>query len=143
MKRLTRKAGLWKYLWSSSSLRDRLTSRVWLASSALCLLATSGYAQGLMAPAAAPAALPSAATASSSASVGQFAAQLVQGMDIITVSGFVAGCVMVMNGFLNARRDENWKMTVIHGLGVAGSVALCKTLFSLFVANGASIVAQF
>jgi hypothetical protein len=51
--------------------------------------------------------------------------------------------VMVMNGFLNARRDENWKMTVIHGLGVAGSVALCKTLFSLFVANGASVVAQF
>ena len=46
-------------------------------------------------------------------------------------------------GFLNARRDENWKMTVIHGLGVAGSVALGKTLFSLFVANGASMVAQF
>jgi hypothetical protein len=37
-----------------------------------------------------------------------------------------AGCVMVMNGFLNARRDENWKMTVIHGLGVAGSVPCVK-----------------
>ena len=116
MKELTRKAGLW--------------IRVWLASAAVCLLVTRGYAQGAMAPVAAP-------------SVGQFAAQLVQGMNIITVSGFVAGCVMVMNGFLNARRDENWKMTVIHGLGVAGSVALCKTLFSLFVANGGSIVGQF
>ena len=133
MKRLTRKAGSWKYLWI----------RVWLASAAFCLLATHGSAQGAMAPAAAPAALPSAGTASSSASVVQFAGQLVQGMDIITASGFIAGCVMVMNGFLNARRDENWKMTVIHGLGVAGSVALCKTLFSLFVANGGSIVAQF
>jgi hypothetical protein len=125
MKELTRKAGLW--------------IRVWLASAAFCLLVTRGYAQGAMAPAAAP----SSTTASSNASVGQFAAQLVQGMNIITVSGFVAGCVMVMNGFLNARRDENWKMTVIHGLGVAGSVALCKTLFSLFVANGGSIVGQF
>ena len=129
MKRLTRKAGLWRYLWI----------RLWLPSSAVCLLVTRSYAQG----AAAPAALPSAATADSNASVGQFAAQLVQGIDIITASGFVAGCVMVMNGFLNARRDENWKMTVIHGLGVAGSVALCKTLFGLFVANGGSIVAQF
>ena len=133
MKRLTRKAGLWKYLWI----------RFWLASAAFCLLTARGYAQEAMAPAAAPAALPSAATASSNASVGQFAAQLVRGMNIITASGFIAGCVMVMNGFLNARRDENWKLTVIYGLGVAGSVALCKTLFSLFVANGGSIVAQF
>jgi hypothetical protein len=38
---------------------------------------------------------------------------------------------------------QKWKMTVIHGLGVAGSVALCKTLFSLFVANGDSTVGQF
>jgi len=133
MKRLTRKVGLWKYLWI----------RVWLASAACCLLATRGYSQGAMGPAAAPPVLPSAATASSSSSVGQFASQLVQGMNIITASGFIAGCVMVMNGFLNARRDENWKMTVIHGLSVAGSVAWCKTLFSLFVANGGSMVAQF
>jgi|GEM_PF-1431574 hypothetical protein len=113
--------------------------RVWLASTALFLLVSRGHAQA----AAVPPAAPSAATASSNASVGQFAAQLVQGMNIITACGFVAGCVMVMNGFLSARRDENWKMTVIHGLGVAGSVALCKTLFSLFIANGASIVGQF
>jgi hypothetical protein len=128
MKGLIRKAGLWRHLWT----------RGWLASAAFCLSATRGYAQGAMAPAAGL-----ASPAGSTASVGQFAAQLVQGMNIITASGFVAGCVMVMNGFLNARRDENWKMTVIHGLGVAGSVALCKTLFSLFVANAASIVGQF
>ena len=129
MRKLTRKAGFWRYLWI----------RGWLASAALCLLVVRGYAQGAVAPPAPP----SAATASSNASVGQFATQLVQGMNIITASGFIAGCVMVMNGFLNARRDENWKMTVIHGLGVAGAVALCKTLFSLFVANGGSIVSQF
>jgi hypothetical protein len=129
MKGLTRKAGLWRYLWI----------RVWLASAAFCLSVPRGYAQGAVAPPAPP----SAATTSSNASVGQFATQLVQGMNIITASGFIAGCVMVMNGFLNARRDENWKMTVVHGLGVAGAVALCKTLFSLFVANGGGIVSQF
>jgi hypothetical protein len=85
----------------------------------------------------------SAATASSNPSIGQFATQMVQGMNIITACGFVAGCVMVMNGFLNARRDENWKMTIIHGLGVAGSVALCKTLFTLFVANSGGFISQF
>jgi hypothetical protein len=132
MKALTRKAGLWRELWT----------RGWLASAVFCLLVTRAYPQGAIAPAAAATAGLSS-TASSTASVGQFAAQLVQGINIITASGFIAGCVMVMNGFLNARRDENWKMTVIHGLGVAGSVALCKTLFSLFVANGGSIVGLF
>lgn len=132
MKGLIRKAGLWRHLWT----------RGWLASAAFCLLVNRGYAQGATPPAAAPTA-GLASNAGSNASVGQFAAQLVQGMNIITASGFIAGCVMVMNGFLNARRDENWKMTVIHGLGVAGSVALCKTLFSLFVANAARIVGQF
>jgi hypothetical protein len=129
MERLNRKASLCRYHWI----------RVWLASVACCLLATRSQAQGAIAPATPP----SAGTASSTASVGQFAAQLVQGMNIITASGFIAGCVMVMMGFLNARRDENWKMTVIHGLGVAGSVALCKTLFTLFIVNGGSIVGQF
>ena len=119
--------------------RTHLWVRLWLASAGLFLVVAQGYAQQVVAPAAPP----SAATASSNPSVGQFAAQLVQGMNLITASGFVAGCVMVMNGFLNARRDENWKMTVIHGLGVAGSVALCKTLFGLFVANGGSIIGQF
>ena len=138
MKRLTRNTGVWRYMWISPSLRYGATSRIWLASAAFCLLVTRGYSQGAMAPTAGL-----SSTAGSTASVGQFAAQLGQGMNIITASGFIAGCVMVMNGFLNARRDENWKMTVIHGLGVAGSVALCKTLFSLFVANGGSIVAQF
>jgi hypothetical protein len=119
--------------------RTHLWVRLWLASAVLCLVVAQGHAQQAVAPAAPP----SAATASSNPSVDQFAAQLVQGMNLITAFGFVAGCVMVMNGFLNARRDENWKMTVIHGLGVAGSVALCKTLFGLFVANGGSIIGQF
>jgi hypothetical protein len=129
MKALTRKKHWRTHLWV----------RLWLASAVLCLVVAQGHAQQAVAPAAPP----SAATASSNPSVDQFAAQLVQGMNLITAFGFVAGCVMVMNGFLNARRDENWKMTVIHGLGVAGSVALCKTLFGLFVANGGSIIGQF
>ncbi|MBV9875489.1 MAG: hypothetical protein JO025_12220 [Verrucomicrobia bacterium] len=133
MKRLIRKVGFWNNLWI----------RFWLASATVCLLATHGYAQGALAPAAAPAALTLTTTASSDASGGQFAAQLVQGMNIITASGFMAGCVIVVNGFLNARRDDNWKVIVIHGLGVAGSVALCKTLFSLFIVNRCSIVAPF
>jgi hypothetical protein len=129
MKALTRKKHWRTHLWV----------RLWLASAVLCLVVAQGHAQQAVAPASPP----SAATASSNPSVDQFAAQLVQGMNLITAFGFVAGCVMVMNGFLNARRDENWKMTVIHGLGVAGSVALCKTLFGLFVANGGSIIGQF
>jgi hypothetical protein len=120
-------------------LGRHLLIKVCLASAALSLLVTRGYAQGALAPPAPP----SAATASSNPSIGQLATQLVQGMNIITACGFVAGCVMVMNGFLNARRDENWKMTIIHGLGVAGSVALCKTLFSLFVANSGGFISQF
>jgi hypothetical protein len=142
MKELTRKAA-WRYLSIPPSPGYGATSKVLFASAVLFLLLARGYAQGAMMAAAAPAVLPSAGTASSNASVGQFAAQLVQGMNIITASGFIAGCVMVMNGFLNARRDENWKMTVIHGLGVAGSVALWKTVFALFVVNGGSSVAQF
>jgi hypothetical protein len=119
--------------------QSHLWSRVWLASAGLCLCVNQGYAQGAMAPAAPP----SAASASSNPSIGQFAAQLAQGINLITACGFIAGCVMVMNGFLNARRDENWKMTVIHGLGVAGSVALCKALFGLFVANSSGFISAF
>ena len=51
---------------------------------------------------------------------------LKQGLNLIVVFGFIAGCVMVIGGFLNARRDENWKMTVIYGIGVAGAVALIR-----------------
>ena len=87
-------------------------------------------AQSAIAPVAPPAAANAAAAAS--ASVAQVVRQLAPGLDLITVFGFVAGCVMVIGGFLNARRDENWKMTVIHGLSVAGTVALLKALFGLF-----------
>src|SRR5258708_36372478 len=114
-----------KALTISGCSRRHLWIKVWLASAAICLWANHGYAQA----AAAPPAPPSAASSSSYASIGQFAAQLAPGLNLITACGFVAGCVMVVNGFLNARRDENWKMTVIHGLGGAGSFPLCKTLF--------------
>jgi hypothetical protein len=52
---------------------------------------------------------------------------------------------MVIGGFLNARRDENWKMTVIYGVGVAGAVALMKAMFSLFTGtnNSAQYIGQF
>src|ERR1700723_2510849 len=125
MKALTHKGYRGGHLWI----------RVCLASAAVCRLVIRSSAQGAVAP-------PTAA-ASSNPSTGQFAAQMVQGLNLITACGFVAGCVMVVNGFLNARRDENWKMTVIHGLGVAGSVALCKTLFGLFVANCAGFINSF
>jgi hypothetical protein len=29
---------------------------------------------------------------------------------------------------VSSKRDENWKMTVIYGIGVAGAVALMKAL---------------
>ena len=46
---------------------------------------------------------------------------------------------MVIGGFLNARRDENWKMIVIYGIGVAGAVALMKALFAIFASTSSSL----
>jgi hypothetical protein len=68
---------------------------------------------------------------------------LKQGLNLIVVFGFIAGCVMVIGGFLNARRDENWKMTVIYGIGVAGAVALMKALFTIFGGTAANTVNGF
>ena len=68
-----------------------------------------------------------AAFADGTGSLDSFIEPLKNGLNLIMVFGFIAGCVMVMTGFLNAKRDENWKMTVIYGLGVAGAVALMKS----------------
>jgi hypothetical protein len=46
-------------------------------------------------------------------------------------------------GLLNAKRDENWKMTVIYGIGVAGAVALTKALFAMFGGAASSAVTGF
>jgi hypothetical protein len=73
----------------------------------------------------------------SSGSSSTLITNLSKGLGIIAVFGFMAGCVMVMVGFLNAKRDENWKMTVLYGVGLAGSVALMKLLFGLFFGQSA------
>ena len=75
--------------------------------------------------------------------LSSFINPLKSGLNLITVFGFIAGCVMVIGGFLNARKDENWKMMVIYGIGVAGSVALMKALFSLFGGSAASTINGF
>jgi hypothetical protein len=74
-----------------------------------------------------------------------FVTNLVQGLNLIIAFGFIAGCTMVIGGFLNARRDENWKMTVIYGVGVAGPVALMKAMFGLFAGtnNSSAYIGQF
>jgi uncharacterized membrane protein len=72
-----------------------------------------------------------------------FTGPLKSGLNLIMIFGFIAGCVMVMSGFLNAKRDENWKMTVIYGLGVAGAVALMKALFAMFGGAAGSAVTGF
>jgi hypothetical protein len=84
---------------------------------------------------------PSAAHAQQTGSGGlqQFIGPLKSGLNLIMIFGFIAGCVMVMSGFLNAKRDENWKMTVIYGIGVAGAVALMKALFSMFGATSGAV----
>jgi hypothetical protein len=84
---------------------------------------------------------PSAAYAQQAGSGGlqQFIGPLKSGLNLIMIFGFIAGCVMVMSGFLNAKRDENWKMTVIYGIGVAGAVALMKALFSMFGATSGAV----
>jgi hypothetical protein len=102
--------------------------RLWLASTSLSLLVSPAEAQ-----------------TSGGTSISGYVSQLVQGLNLITAFGFIAGCTMVIGGFLNARRDENWKMTVIYGVGVAGAVALMKAMFSLFTGtnNSAQYIGQF
>ena len=82
---------------------------------------------------------PSAAHAQQTGGLQQFIGPLKSGLNLIMIFGFIAGCVMVMSGFLNAKRDENWKMTVIYGIGVAGAVALMKALFSMFGATSGAV----
>jgi hypothetical protein len=102
--------------------------RLWLASTSLTLLVSPAQAQ-----------------TSGGTSISGYVSQLVQGLNLITAFGFIAGCTMVIGGFLNARRDENWKMTVIYGVGVAGAVALMKAMFSLFTgtSNSTQYIGQF
>jgi cation transport ATPase len=83
------------------------------------------------------------AYAQSTGSLDSFISPLKNGLNLIMVFGFIAGCVMVMSGFLNAKRDENWKMTVIYGIGVAGAVALMKALFAMFGGAANSAVTGF
>jgi uncharacterized membrane protein len=84
-----------------------------------------------------------AAFADGTGSLDGFIGPLKNGLNLIMVFGFIAGCVMVMTGFLNAKRDDNWKMTVIYGLGVAGAVALMKSLFAMFGGAAGSAVTGF
>ena len=83
------------------------------------------------------------AYADGTSGLDQFITPLKSGLNLIVVFGFIAGCVMVMGGFLNARRDENWKMTVIYGIGVAGAVVLMKALFTMFGGQAATTVNGF
>ena len=83
------------------------------------------------------------AFAQGTGSLDSFISPLKNGLNLIMVFGFIAGCVMVMSGFLNAKRDENWKMTVIYGIGVAGAVALMKALFAMFGGAANSAVTGF
>ena len=86
---------------------------------------------------------PGAAFADGTGSLDSFIGPLKNGLNLIMIFGFIAGCVMVMTGFLNAKRDENWKMTVIYGIGVAGAVALMKALFAMFGGAAGSAVTGF
>ena len=84
-----------------------------------------------------------AAFADGTGSLESFTGPLRNGLNLIMVFGFIAGCVMVMTGFLNAKRDESWKMTVIYGIGVAGAVALMKALFAMFGGTASNAVTGF
>jgi hypothetical protein len=104
--------------------------QLWLASMSMSLLITPAQAQS---------------SSSGGGPLSGFVTNLVQGLNLIIAFGFIAGCTMVIGGFLNARRDENWKMTVIYGVGVAGAVALMKAMFGLFAGtnNSSAYIGQF
>lgn len=57
---------------------------------------------------------------------------LQNGLGYISWFAFLGGSVMMIAGFLNARRDENWKMTVIYGVGVAGAIPFMQLLYRVF-----------
>jgi hypothetical protein len=127
MKQLNLKCSKWTQRWK----------RFCLTAAGLSLISSQAMAQSASG-AGAP------ASSIGNWTISGFVSQLSQGLSLITVFGFIAGCVMVIGGFLNARRDENWKMMVIYGIGVAGSVALMKALFSLFGGGGTqSYLSQF
>jgi hypothetical protein len=71
--------------------------------------------------------------------VGDWNGGLQKTLGVILSLGFVAGCVMVIGGFLAAKRDENWKMTVLYGVGIAGAAALMSVLFIAFGQGGAVV----
>jgi hypothetical protein len=105
-------------------------ARLWLASMSMPWLITPAQAQS---------------SSGGGGPLSGFVTNLVQGLNLIIAFGFIAGCTMVIGGFLNARRDENWKMTVIYGVGVAGAVALMKAMFGLFAGtnNSSAYIGQF
>src|SRR5258708_19588665 len=64
------------------------------------------------------------AFADGTGSLESFTGPLRNGLNLIMVFGFIAGCVMVMTGFLNPNRDEACNIPVIYLTGLAGPVAL-------------------
>jgi polyferredoxin len=90
---------------------SRWSVRLWLASTSLSLLVSPAQAQ-----------------TSSGGGLNGYVSQLVQGLNLITAFGFIAGCTMVIGGFLNAR-----------------AVALMKAMFSLFTgtSNSTQYIGQF
>jgi hypothetical protein len=72
-----------------------------------------------------------------------FQTGLQNGLGYISWFAFLAGCVMMIAGFLNARRDENWKMTVIYGVGVAGAIPFMQALFQIFGLAQAALTPQW
>jgi len=75
--------------------------------------------------------------------IGDWQGGLQKTLGVILSLGFIAGCVMVIGGFLAAKRDDNWKMTVLYGVGVAGASALMSVLFAAFGQGGAVVQPVF
>src|SRR3984957_7781993 len=84
-----------------------------------------------------------AALADGTGSLESFIGPLKNGLNLIMIFGFIAGCVMVMSGFMNEKRDETWKMRVIYGIGVAGAAPPMKALFAMFGGAAGSAVTGF
>lgn len=72
--------------------------------------------------------LPLQMNAGAQRSAGSWNGSLHEGLRIIFSLGLIAGCVMVIRGFLGPRRGENWIWTVLYGVAAAGAGALMLVL---------------
>jgi hypothetical protein len=72
-------------------------------------------------------------------SIGDLETLIGKGCGILYPYFFVAGLIAIVGGFIQGRRDGEWKMGVFTGLGILGSGALACILYNIFTGHTMAI----